>query len=430
MISARRFFSTWLVGALLLGAMLNSTSGQAAELEDLVGDWAILIQLPDAPQMASLSAVSGADGALVATLNTPLGESVIEDIDVIDGQHVMLYMMDLGGQPMDIEVSATVEGDGFEGQVLVGGGAMDLPIEGARVGTDAESALNAKFAELQAALAEPATAVDDAPSTESSSASGSAPETGMDEAGGEVAAQGAGSPGDTAEAAELARLPVDQAQDLLGDWVLKVTTFRGDNYADLKASDEDGFVLVEFALPPPMTVDPIRAISRDGDAVTMNFILNFGSSVIDMTMNLKPEDGRYVGTLIDANNMFNSEVVLLTPEQAIEDKAAAASAGGGRRWGWRRCRSQPGDFQARTRRKGNLDRVLPVQSRGRGLRPADGSRGGRGRAIHARFRDETKDGGVPEVRGYAGSDRQRREELSWRLQPVAGEIRCRLADPL
>lgn len=127
---------------------------------------------------------------------------------------------------------------------------------------------------------------------------------------------------------EIVRLPVDQAQDLLGDWVLKVTTFRGDNYADFKASDEDGFVLAEFTLPPPMTVDPIRAISRDGDSFMMKFILNFGSSVIDMTMKLSSEGDRYVGTLVDANNMFNSEVVLLTPEQAEEDKAQAATGDG------------------------------------------------------------------------------------------------------
>lgn len=130
----------------------------------------------------------------------------------------------------------------------------------------------------------------------------------------------------TTAGAEAVRLPTAEAGDFLGDWILKVTTFRGDNYVDFKASDEDGFVLATFTLPPPMTVDPIRNISRDGDDFSMKFILNFGSSVIDMTMQLHPEDGRYIGTLVDANNMFNSQVALLTVEQAEAEKAAAVAA--------------------------------------------------------------------------------------------------------
>lgn len=295
----------------------------AAELKDLLGEWAILIELPDAPQMADLKVESAGEGALVATLHSPLGESVIEDIEVIEGRHVMFYMMDLGGQPMDIEVSTLVEGDGFEGNVLVGGGAMDLPIEGARVGTEAETALQMKLAELQAALAVPA--VSDAgttPAEEPASEEVTAAPATEDEG------TTAGEPV-PAEAEEMTRLPVDQAEEIMGDWILKVTTFRGDNYVDFTARDEDGFVLAEFTLPPPMTVDPIRNMKREGDAFVMAFILNFGSSVIDMTMKLHPEEGKYVGTLVDANNMFNSTVALLTPEQAEEEKAAAAAAGDG-----------------------------------------------------------------------------------------------------
>lgn len=329
-----KLFHPGLIGSLILFMVCVPRPVSAAELEDLVGEWAILIQLPDAPQMADLTVEAAGEGALVATLNTPLGESVIEDIEVIDGRHVMFYMMDLGGQPMDIEVSTLVEGDGLSGSVLVGGGAMDLPIEGARVGTEAETALQTKLAELQAALAAPSTG--DAATTAAEDpvaevAAGGAPA----DAGGDAAtADEAAMPSETAAegeepADEMARLPVEQAQEIMGDWILKVTTFRGDNYVDFKASDEDGFVLAEFTLPPPMTVDPIRKMKREGDTFTMAFILNFGSSVIDMTMNLHPEDGKYVGTLVDANNMFNSTVSLLTAEQAEEEKAAAAIDGDG-----------------------------------------------------------------------------------------------------
>lgn len=316
-------FRPGLVGALMFWMVAAVSPAPAAELEDLVGEWAVLVHLPDAPQMADLKVEAAGEGALVATLNTPLGESVIEDIEVIDGRHVMFYMMDMGGQPMDIEVSALVEGDGLQGNVLVGGGAMDLPIEGARVGTEAEAALQAKLAELQAALAGPATG--DAATTAAevtTEVTTGTPET--------VAAEGE-KPAEPIEEEDeqVERLPVEQAEEILGDWILKVATFRGDNYVDFTARDEEGFVLAEFTLPPPMTVDPIREVKREGDTFVMEFILNFGSSVIDMTMKLHPEEGRYVGTLVDANNMFNSEVALLTPEQAEEDKAASAAAAEG-----------------------------------------------------------------------------------------------------
>lgn len=155
---------------------------------------------------------------------------------------------------------------------------------------------------------------------------GSAPATST-EAGPATAPapEGAADAGTTATA-ETVRLPVAEAREFLGDWILKVTTFRGDNYVDFRASGEDGFVLATFTLPPPMTVEPIRTISRNGEEFIMKFILNFGSSVIDMTMSLRPEADRFVGTLVDANNMFNSQVALLTAQQAEAEKAAAAAA--------------------------------------------------------------------------------------------------------
>lgn len=335
-------------GARLLLALailaVASAPAEAAELEDLVGDWTIMVQMPDAPQMANLKAEKNADGAVVATLKSPLGESAIDDIEVIDGKHVLLYMMDLGGQQMDIEVDAQVTGDTLAGKVVVNGGAMELPIEGARTGTESETTLKARVAELMAAASAPATnsgattataetATPPVPATSDETASA------VEAAGQPATAAGAAAvasaqdqPSSTSAGAEPAaveaapvRLAVADAQDFMGDWILKVTTFRGDNYVDFKASDEDGFVLANFTLPPPMTVDPIRDIARNGGEFAMKFILHFGSSNINMTMKLHPEDGRYLGTLIDENNMFNSQVALLTKAQADAEKAEAAA---------------------------------------------------------------------------------------------------------
>jgi hypothetical protein len=275
----RLYFCRAFVAAMTLMLCLAAAPARAAELESLVGDWAVMIQLPDAPQMASLRVEPAGEGSLVATLISPLGEAAIEDIELDGERHILIYMTDVGGQPMDIEVSLEVAGDAFEGNVIVGGGAMDLPLRGARVGTPAETELQDALASMRA-VEEPA----------------------------------------------VARLAVGDAPDLIGERILKVTTFRGDNYVDFHAKDEDGFVLAEFTLPPPMSVDPIRNIARDGDDYVMKFTLNFGSSVIDMTMRLSPEGDRFVGSLVDANNMFNSEVVLLTTEQAAAEQAQAAAA--------------------------------------------------------------------------------------------------------
>lgn len=315
---ASRFTARLALTAAVL-TLLWGAPGLAAELEDLAGDWAVMVQLPDAPQMAGLHVEKGPESGLLATLNSPLGEAKIDDIELVEGKHVLTYMMDLGGQPMDIEVSVQVEGDKFDGHVLVGGGAMDLPIEGARTGTEAETALQTKLAELQAAAAAAAPAAADGAST-ATAQTVAVPAT-ADAATTTTATTAAAEP-----AAELSRLAVADAQDLLGDWILKVATFRGDNYVDFKATDDGGFVLAQFTLPPPMTVDPIRYISRVNGEFVMKFVLNFGSSVIDMTMKLHPENDRYIGTLVDANNMFNSEVALLTVKQAEEEKEAKAAA--------------------------------------------------------------------------------------------------------
>jgi hypothetical protein len=149
-----------------------------AKLEDLVGQWLVLVLLPEGPQTATIDVQGDAEG-LTATLASPLGENEIDDIELEDGQHIMTYMMDLGGQPMDIQVLANVHGDTLDGTLLVGGGAMELAIEAAKQGTDEAAALQAR---ADAALAPPAaetsaTTATEEPASQPESQPTSQPET-------------------------------------------------------------------------------------------------------------------------------------------------------------------------------------------------------------------------------------------------------------
>jgi hypothetical protein len=137
-------------------AVADETAAET-KLEDLVGNWLILVELPEGAQTAHIAVEGDADG-LTAVLTSPLGESNIDDIELDNGEHVMIYMMDLGGQPLDIEVTARVNGDLLAGTILVGGGAMELNFEGAREGTEAAAELEARAAEALAQAAAAAAA--------------------------------------------------------------------------------------------------------------------------------------------------------------------------------------------------------------------------------------------------------------------------------
>lgn len=196
-----------------------------ARLEDLVGKWLVLVLLPEGPQVANIDVQGDANG-LTATLISPLGENVIDDIALEDGQHVMTYMMDLGGQPMDIQVAANVTGETLAGTILVGGGAMELNIEGAKEGSEAAAALQAR---ADAAMAAPAAT---AAATTESATSPATPEA-------------ASQPAPTA-AATPAATDRDVAKATIGDATVSIDYGRpstqGPGYQRMTQGVADGFI--------------------------------------------------------------------------------------------------------------------------------------------------------------------------------------------
>jgi hypothetical protein len=146
----RALCATLSLAVLAVAPVVAADEADDAKLEDLVGNWIIYVELPEGAQTAQLAVEGDAEG-LTAVLTSPLGENTIDDIELENGEYVLTYMMDLGGQPLDIQVSARVNGDTLTGTLLVGGGAMELNFEGAREGTEAAAELEAKAAAAEAA---------------------------------------------------------------------------------------------------------------------------------------------------------------------------------------------------------------------------------------------------------------------------------------
>lgn len=210
------------------GEAAEETVVSDAKLEDLVGEWLVLVLLPEGPQVANINVEGDAEG-LTATLISPLGENQIDDIMLEDGEHVLTYMMDLGGQPMDIQVLAVVAEESLEGTILVGGGAMELAIEGARTGTALADELQAR---ADAAMAPPAAE--------------SAPTTATEEPASQPESQPASQP-EEEEKAEAAPAPgrgVTEAS--IGDATVSIDygrpTTEGPGYQRMGDGVPDGFV--------------------------------------------------------------------------------------------------------------------------------------------------------------------------------------------
>lgn len=198
------------------------------KLEDFVGEWLVLVLLPEGPQVANIDVRGDAEG-LTATLVSPLGQSEIDDIMVEDGEHVLTYMMDLGGQPMDIQVLAKVAEETLDGTILVGGGAMELAIEGARVDTAAADELQAR---ADAAMAPPAAEA--------------APTTGTEAPASQPESQPASQPAEEEEAEAPAASGRGTAEATIGDATVSIDygrpTTAGPGYQQMAGGVPDGFV--------------------------------------------------------------------------------------------------------------------------------------------------------------------------------------------
>lgn len=240
-----------------------------AKLEDLVGDWTVAIMIPNAPSLATLG-VQKAPKGLTAMLKSQLGENKIDDIELVDGKHTMLYMMKAGEQEMDIEVGVAVTGDVFGGKVIVSGGAMEIDIKGAKVGTESEKALKDEIGKASSAGAAP-----DAPT-----------------------------------------LPVADAKGLLGDWVMTLDTPGGPATVVFNVKDVDGKTQAQLNLPPPMQSKTINDIKKTEEGWRLAFNFAMGQQEFKLAMDAKRVGEGLEGQIADDSNVFVMQFKGMTKKAA------------------------------------------------------------------------------------------------------------------
>lgn len=111
-----------------------SDSQERARMRRILGDWVLLVHLPDFEQLANFQA-RWKDNKLWAHVESPLGEDEVEDIKFSKGEYRLTYLMDTGGESMDIQINAKIANGMLLGKIMVGGGSLEIAFEGARAGT-------------------------------------------------------------------------------------------------------------------------------------------------------------------------------------------------------------------------------------------------------------------------------------------------------
>lgn len=120
-------------------------AGTTAPMEPLTGDvnlpgeWDFNAELPDGSTSTSSMTVTDENGALVALIQTELGEARIDGIQV-DGNNISFStQIDMGGVLVPLSFAGSTGGDKLQGEVKLNfeGQDMVLPITGSRKGAGA-----------------------------------------------------------------------------------------------------------------------------------------------------------------------------------------------------------------------------------------------------------------------------------------------------
>lgn len=242
----------------------------AASLDDLVGQWNVMLLIPDSPQMADLKVEKNGD-KLHAHLKSALGDNDIDDIALEGEEFVLTYMLKLGDQNMDVQVTSKVEGDGIKGTVLVSGGAMKLELKGAKTGTEADKALKAEYDKAIAAVA-----------------------------------------------AATPTLSVMDAKGFMGAWVLTLNSPQGARNVDFEMKDTQGKAQGELKMPPPIGTRTINKISKNAEGGGLKYEYDFklGEQNVEITMILQKEGEDLKGRLSDKSGMMSMDLTGMTKKKA------------------------------------------------------------------------------------------------------------------
>lgn len=262
---ARRLFAATL---LLAATLLPLRAAHAASLE---GAWTVAVESPRGAFLSKL-VVSPSDSGLRAKLTSRMGDVEIDAVEEgADGEYSMAYELDRDGRTIPVEMSLRVEGDALRGAVSFAGGAMTADLSGARSGTEEELA-------LRLAHEKPAAA----PAASSASNPAAASDSGA-----------TSDPGDFA-----------------GEWTLTIDSPSGGvQQVEMEIVREDAGAVALLKMPPPLGLQRIENLSRDGANLAMRYAAKFGSQEFKIAVDLALADERLSGTMSDEGGLFSIPIL-------------------------------------------------------------------------------------------------------------------------
>ncbi len=261
MISLKSTVPWWIAVLILSTTFMRTNVVEAANPDDLVGEWTLSVDLSGVPQLAKLNVIE--TGPIPkAKLTSTFGEADVRSIAREGENYLVSYDVEFGEERLDVKLSLTLENDTLSGNVATGIGemAMEWPVSGARVGTSAESDLRTVVETMASRMEN------------------------------EIAVTGP-------------TLPVGDAEEYLGSWLLDITMVgKGSSDAELLVVEDEGKVIAGLGAPGK-PLDIFYEISKSEKGLSWPIDLRFGDTTIKFTMEISLEDERLVGTWADEDEI-------------------------------------------------------------------------------------------------------------------------------
>lgn len=264
MISLKSAVPWWIAVLVLSTTFMRTNVVEAANPDDLVGEWTLSVDLSGVPQLAKLNVIE--TGPIPkAKLTSTFGEADVRSIAREGENYLVSYDVEFGEERLDVKLSLTQENDTLSGNVATGIGemAMEWPVSGARVGTSAESDLRTVVETMASRMEN------------------------------EIAVTGP-------------TLPVGDAEEYLGSWLLDISWVdkvgEGSSDAELFVVEDEGKVVAGvWARGKPLGI--FYEISKSEKGLSWPIELRFGDVTIKLTMEISLEDERLVGTWADEDEI-------------------------------------------------------------------------------------------------------------------------------
>ncbi|TKJ37420.1 MAG: hypothetical protein CEE38_07930 [Planctomycetes bacterium B3_Pla] len=260
----KRIVWRWIAVLVFGTTFMRANVAEGAGLDDLVGEWAVSVDLSGVPQLAKLNVIE--TGPIPkAKLTSTFGEADVRSIAREGENYLVSYDVEFGEERLDVKLSLTLENDTLSGNVATGLGemAMEWPVSGARVGTSAESDLRTVVETMSSRMEN------------------------------KIAVTGP-------------TLPVGDAEEYLGSWLLDISwadkVGKGSSDAELLVVEDEGKVVAGlWARGKPLGI--FYEISKSEKGLSWPIELRFGDVTIELTMEISLEDERLVGTWADEDEI-------------------------------------------------------------------------------------------------------------------------------